>query len=80
VRQLLTIGALITVGFVFLRASNLYGDPAPWAMQNGVVATVLSFINCEKYPPSLLFLAMTLGPAPMLVAVSDGTQGIKPNR
>jgi uncharacterized membrane protein len=59
VRQLFTIGALITIGFVFLRATNLYGDPAPWAVQNGVVATVLSFINCEKYPPSLLFLAMT---------------------
>jgi uncharacterized membrane protein len=76
VRQLFAIGALITVGFVFLRATNLYGDPAPWAVQNGVVATALSFINCEKYPPSLLFLAMTLGPALMLVAVSDGAQGI----
>jgi len=75
-RQPFDIGALITVGFVFLRASNLYGDPAPWAVQNGVVATTLSFINCEKYPPSLLFLAMTLGPALMLVAVSDGAQGI----
>jgi uncharacterized membrane protein len=76
VRQLFTIGALITVGFVFLRAINLYGDPLPWAVQNGVVATVLSFINCEKYPPSLLFLAMTLGPALMMLAVSDGAQGI----
>jgi uncharacterized membrane protein len=76
VRQLFAIGALITVGFVFLRAINLYGDPAPWAVQNGVVATALSFINCEKYPPSLLFIAMTLGPALMLVAISDGAQGI----
>jgi uncharacterized membrane protein len=76
VRQLFTIGTLITVGFVFLRATNFYGDPAPWAVQNGVVATVLSFINCEKYPPSLLFLAMTLGPALMVLAVSDGAQGI----
>jgi hypothetical protein len=56
--------------------SNLYSDPAPWAVQNGVAATALSFINCEKYPPSLLFLAMTLGPALMLVAVLDGKQGI----
>jgi uncharacterized membrane protein len=75
-RQLFAIGALITVGFVFLRAINLYGDPAPWAVQNGVVATVLSFINCEKYPPSLLYLAMTLRPALMLVAVLDGALGI----
>jgi len=76
VRQLFAIGALITVTFVLLRAINLYGDPTPWAVQNGVVATVLSFINCEKYPPSLLFLAMTLGPALVLVAVSDGAQGV----
>jgi uncharacterized membrane protein len=76
VRQLFAIGALTTAGFVFLRATNLYGDPAPWAVQNGLLATVLSFINCEKYPPSLLFLAMTLGPALMLVAVSDGARGI----
>ena len=76
VRQLFVIGALVTAGFVFLRAINLYGDPAPWAVQNGLVATVLSFINCEKYPPSLLFLAMTLGPALMLVALLDGAQGI----
>src|SRR6516164_6965387 len=76
VRQLFTIGALITVSFVFLRATNLYGDPAPWTVQNGVVATTLSFINCEKYPPSLLYLAMTLGPALMLLAASVGAQGI----
>jgi len=76
VRRLFAIGALITVGFVFLRAINLYGDPAPWAMQNEAVATILSFINCEKYPPSLLYLAMTLGPALMLIAVADGAQGI----
>jgi len=76
VRQMFVIGALVTAGFVFLRAINLYGDPAPWAVQNGLVATVLSFINCEKYPPSLLFLAMTLGPALMLVALLDGAQGI----
>ena len=75
-RQVFAIGALSTVGFVLLRAINLYGDPAPWAVQNGVVATALSFIDCEKYPPSLLFLAMTLGPALMLLAVSDGAQGI----
>jgi uncharacterized membrane protein len=76
VRRLFAIGALITAGFIFLRAVNLYGDPVPWAVQNGGVPTVLSFINCEKYPPSLLYLAMTLGPALMLVAVADGAQGM----
>jgi uncharacterized membrane protein len=61
-RILFTLGLLMTAGFVVLRATNLYGDPARWAPQGELLATVLSFINCEKYPPSLLYLAMTLGP------------------
>ena len=68
VQQLFMLGAAVTLGFVVLRATNLYGDPAPWTIQDNLLATVLSFINCEKYPPSLLYLAMTLGPALMLVA------------
>ena len=55
VRQLFAIGALITVGFVFLRATNLYGDPAPWAVQNGVVATTLSFIELRKISSVVAF-------------------------
>jgi uncharacterized membrane protein len=76
VQSLLVLGATITIGFVVLRATNIYGDPAPWAAQNGVLATVLAFINCEKYPPSLLYLAMTLGPALLLLAAFDGARGI----
>ena len=53
-RWLVLLGAIVTVGFVALRASNLYGDPAPWKSYDGTLATVLSFLNCEKYPPSLL--------------------------
>ena len=75
VRRLLFWGAAITTGFVLLRATNLYGDPAPWAAQSNVLATALSFVNCEKYPPSLLYLAMTLGPALILLAVFDGRRG-----
>ena len=67
--------AAVTLGFVVLRATNLYGDPALWAIQDSLLATVLSFINCEKYLPSLLYLAMTLGPAPMLVAALESVRG-----
>ena len=75
VQELFALGVAITIGFILLRATNLYGDPAPWVMQDGLVASVLSFINCEKYPPSLLYLAMTLGPALILLAVFESVQG-----
>jgi uncharacterized membrane protein len=75
VRRLLALAAVVTIGFVVLRATNLYGDPAEWAVQDGILATALSFINCEKYPPSLLYLAMTLGPALLLLAAFDGMRG-----
>jgi uncharacterized membrane protein len=68
-------GMALVVGFVVLRATNLYGDPHPWTTEGGPVRTVLSFLDCEKYPPSLLFLAMTLGPALCLLAWMDGPLG-----
>jgi uncharacterized membrane protein len=74
-RLLFTLGALITLGFILLRASNLYGDPAPWAPQETWLATLLSFLNCEKYPPSLLYLMMTLSPALMLLAAFEHARG-----
>ena len=74
-RLLLRLGAAITAAFVLLRATNLYGDPAPWTMQETWFATALSFLNCEKYPPSLLFLMMTLGPAVMLLAALENVRG-----
>jgi uncharacterized membrane protein len=74
-RWLLMFGGAVTAGFVLLRATNLYGDPAPWTMQETWSATVLSFLNCEKYPPSLLFLMMTLGPALLMLASFDHARG-----
>jgi uncharacterized membrane protein len=72
---LYVMGAAITLGFVVLRASNLYGDPASWTVQENWLATLLSFVNCEKYPPSLLFLMMTLGPALMLLGAFEQARG-----
>jgi uncharacterized membrane protein len=74
-RLLFWTGAAVTVGFVLLRATNLYGDPAPWVVQANWPGSVLSFLNCEKYPPSLLYLMMTLGPALMLLAAFEHARG-----
>jgi len=69
---LLRGGGVLTVGFLLLRASGIYGDPNPWQVQpGGLTATVIDFLNVTKYPPSLLFLMMTLGPAAIVCAVAD---------
>jgi uncharacterized membrane protein len=74
-RVLIRLGGAIVVLFVVLRATNLYGDPSKWAAQpRGVAFTVLSFLNLSKYPPSLLYLCMTLGPAILLLAFMEREQ------
>jgi uncharacterized membrane protein len=70
-RTMLGIGVIATCLFVVLRAINSYGDPFPWAGQKSTVFTVLSFLNCTKYPASLDFLLMTLGPALLILAYLD---------
>lgn len=49
--------------FILIRTTNIYGDPVPWQMQKNGVYTLLSFLNTTKYPPSLAYLLMTLGPS-----------------
>jgi len=71
---LLRLGLALSVAFLVIRGVNTYGDPSHWTPQKTAVFTVLSFLNTIKYPPSLLFLLMTLGPAMIFLwSVDRGT-------
>lgn len=74
-RVLLFSGCAALVLFAVLRGFNLYGDPSPWTAQTSGLFTFLSFINVTKYPPSLLYLAITLGPMFFLLACSEQVKG-----
>jgi len=69
--MLLRLGLALTAGFLILREVNRYGDPSRWGIQKSAAFTALSFLNTTKYPPSLLFLLMTLGPALLFLRAVD---------
>jgi uncharacterized membrane protein len=70
-RQWMTrIGLVLTLAFFVIRGMNVYGDPQRWSSQLPGM-TVLSFLRCSKYPPSLDFLLMTLGPSILLLSWLD---------
>jgi uncharacterized membrane protein len=62
--------ALIAV-FLVLRVINIYGDPSHWTRQKSILFTALSFLNCTKYPASLDYILMTIGPALLMLAWYD---------
>ena len=74
-RKLVWMGLMATVVFILLRWINVYGDLVPWTQQKNTTATIISFFNVTKYPPSLLYICMTIGPALILLAWLEKAKG-----
>jgi uncharacterized membrane protein len=74
-RTLIISGATAFAIFLVLRGMNGYGNAGPWSTQRTAALTVASFFNVQKYPPSLLFLLMTLGPALIALALTENAHG-----
>jgi uncharacterized membrane protein len=72
-RQWVMVGAGVTAMLLFalLRGTNLYGDTHPWTKQGTTWQTLLAILDCRKYPPSLAYLLMTLGPAWVILSLLD---------
>jgi uncharacterized membrane protein len=74
-RQFTVLGLAAIVLFLLLRGTNLYGDPRPWIGQGDSVMTALSVLNVTKYPPSLLYALVTLGPVFLLLPAMERLGG-----
>jgi uncharacterized membrane protein len=73
-KWMLGLGLSLTAAFVLIRGINHYGDPRPWVPHEGLLYSAFAFIDCNKYPPSLDYILMTIGPA--LVLLSFFEKGI----
>ncbi len=74
-KLLLILGCSLILLFIIIRYINIYGDARYWFTQPTALFTALSFLNTVKYPPSLLYLLMTLGPAMIFLAFTESTPG-----
>lgn len=74
-RRLLWTGFSLVLAFLAIRAFNFYGEPDPWQSHGTLEATLVDFFNTTKYPPSLQFLLMTLGPTFMLLGLFERIKG-----
>ena len=73
-KWLLWMGTVAMLLFLILRSLNLYGEPNPWSIQPILMDSILSFLNTTKYPASLHYLLMTMGPALIFLALTDGVK------
>jgi len=71
---LLNLGFALIGLFLLLRSLNIYGDLVPWSIQETTVKTILSFFNVTKYPPSLLYFCITIGPALLFLYAFETTK------
>jgi uncharacterized membrane protein len=74
-KNMLITGSICIIVFILLRWSNVYGDPVKWSVQKNGFFTFLSFLNVNKYPPSLLYLLMTLGTAFLFLGIFEKAKG-----
>lgn len=73
-KWLLRFGIAAVVLFALLRFVNIYGDLVPWSQQDELPMTIVSFFNLTKYPPSLLYILMTLGPAMLFLYTIESVE------
>ncbi|MBO0320905.1 DUF1624 domain-containing protein [Muricauda sp. CAU 1633] len=74
IKRLFQIGLGLTLLFFVIRTINVYGDPYTWAEQDSLGMTIASYFNITKYPPSLLYLLITLGPSILFLAFMENVQ------
>ena len=70
-RTMIAAGLALIAAFIIARSYNGYGDPSPWSVRGSAAMTVVSFLRTTKYPPSLMFVLMTMGPALLMMAWFD---------
>ena len=75
-KMLISLGLGLIFAFIVIRGIDIYGDSNKWTSQKGIIFTAFDFIDTTKYPPSLLFLLMTLGPAIAILPLLEKVKGL----
>jgi len=73
-KMLIYAGSALIIFFILVRWINSYGDPVPWTKQHNNFFTFLSFLNVNKYPPSLMYISITIGPALVFLGLAENVK------